>query len=112
MAVLLLGSAWENEAGTDLVPIGNEVSCEHDWRRAVLNFTVDRTDLYRSRKGQYFIAGESGMLGRWGQHWQGGSSQGRGLRLVSAEEARRLLEEVEGPVEDHFESSKVKRRTS
>ena len=68
-----------------------------------LNFFVERTNLYRTRRGQFFIAGESGALKRWGRHYGGGYVPGRGLKLVSDAEAQRFLEETGGPVEQYFE---------
>jgi hypothetical protein len=68
-----------------------------------LNFHVDRTALYRTRNGRFFIAGESGACGRWGRRIDGGYVPGRGLMPVTELEARRHLEETDGPVEDLFD---------
>jgi hypothetical protein len=68
-----------------------------------LNFFVERTNLYRTRRGQFFIAGESGALKRWGQRYDDSYGPGRGLKLVSDAEAQRFLEESGGPVEQFFE---------
>ena len=68
-----------------------------------LNFFVERTNLYRTRRGQYFIAGESGAYRQWGQRYDGGYAPGRGLKLVTDAEAQRLLENSGGPVEQFFD---------
>jgi hypothetical protein len=68
-----------------------------------LNFRVDRTALYRTRNGRFFIAGESGAYGRWGRSVAGGYIPGTGLELITDMEAQRLLEEANGPVEEFFD---------
>jgi hypothetical protein len=68
-----------------------------------LNFHVDRTALYRTRNGRFFIAGESGALGRWGRRDDNSYVPGRGLKLITDLEARLHLEETHGPVEEFFD---------
>lgn len=63
---------------------------------------VERTGLFKTASGAWFIAGESGAHERWGHCDRWGQSPGRGLSLVNADEARDLLERIDGPVEDHF----------
>ncbi len=63
---------------------------------------VERTGLFKTLRGAWFIAGESGAHGRWGHCDRWGQSPSRGLNLVNNEEARSLLEEMNGPVADHF----------
>src|SRR5579872_7014045 len=69
------------------------------------DFHYEQTGLYRSPRSQFFLAGEGGALSRWGRRAQDGSRQpGEGIELVSETEARRLLEQHDGPVEAFFES--------
>ncbi|WP_157783986.1 hypothetical protein [Bradyrhizobium yuanmingense] len=68
-----------------------------------LNFHVDRTALYRTRNGRFFIAGESGAFGRWGRRDDNSYVPGRGLKLITDLEAQRYLEETDGPVEAYFD---------
>jgi hypothetical protein len=68
-----------------------------------LNFHVDRTALYRTRNGRFFIAGESGPLGRWGRRIDNSYIRGRGLKLVTDAEAKVHLEATDGPVEEFFD---------
>ena len=68
-----------------------------------LNFHVDRTALYRTRNGRFFIAGESGALGRWDRRDDNSYVPGRGLKQITDLEARRHLEETDGPVEEFFD---------
>lgn len=69
------------------------------------DFHYERTGLYVSPRGQWFIAGEGGACSHWGRRAVNGSrNPGKGLQLVSQIEARRLLEQHNGPVEAFFES--------
>jgi hypothetical protein len=73
------------------------------------DFAYDDTDLYVTKNGNFFIAGEGGARSRWSQtvgqnQWTGGS----GLRPIDKADARTLLEqygsveqiEIHFPVED------------
>ena len=69
-----------------------------------LDFHFERTGLYRSPRKQWFIAGEGGACSRWGRRAADGSrDHGDGIQFVSESEARRLLEQHDGPVEVFFE---------
>ena len=69
------------------------------------DFHFERTGLYLSPRGQWFVAGEGGACSHWGRRAMDGSrNPGEGLQLVSQTEARRLLEQHNGPVEAFFES--------
>ena len=71
----------------------------------VADFHYERTGLYRSSRGAWFIAGEGGAYSRWGRRAIDGSRDaGEGLKVISQTEARRLLEQCAGPVEVFFES--------
>ena len=71
----------------------------------VADFHFERTGLYVSTGGQWFLAGEGGACSHWGRRAIDGShDSGEGLQLVSQTEARRLLEQHNGPVEVFFES--------
>ena len=71
------------------------------------DFHYERTGLYRSSRGAWFIAGEGGACSRWGRRAIDGSRDaGEDLKLISQTEARRLLEQCAGPVEVFFESEK------
>jgi hypothetical protein len=41
-----------------------------------LDFHAEYTALYRTRRGSFFIAGQSGACGRWKRHQNGGYSPG------------------------------------
>lgn len=69
------------------------------------DFHFERTGLYLSPRGQWFLAGEGGACSHWGRRSIDGSRDpGEGLQLISQTEARRLLEQHNGPVESFFES--------
>ena len=70
------------------------------------DFRFKRTGLYLSPRGQWFVAGEVGACSRWGRRAVDGSSRdpGDGIELVSADQARALLEQHGGPVEMFFDN--------
>lgn len=69
------------------------------------DFRFERTGLYLSPRGQWFVAGEGGACSRWGRRAVDGSRDpGDGIELVSADQARALLEQHGGPVEMFFDT--------
>jgi len=74
----------------------------NDGGHIALDFHADHTALYLTRRGTFFIAGQSGACGRWKRHRNGGYARGCGIELVNNTEARRLLEQAGGPVEKYF----------
>jgi hypothetical protein len=71
----------------------------------VADFHYERTGLYLSPRGQWFVAGKGGACSHWGRRAIDGSRDpGEGLQLISQTEARRLLEQHGGPAEAFFAS--------
>jgi hypothetical protein len=69
------------------------------------DFRFERTGLYLSPRGQWFVAGAGGACSRWGRRAVDGSRDpGDGIELVSADQARGLLEQHGGPVEMFFDT--------
>jgi hypothetical protein len=68
-----------------------------------LDFHAEYTALYRTRRGAFFVAGESGACGRWKHFRNGGYGPGCGIEVIGDIEARRLLEQANGPVETFFD---------
>lgn len=68
------------------------------------DFRYEDTQLYRTKKGAWFIAGEGGPMTRWkhkcGDMWGYGS----GLQVIDSDYAYWLLEEHGTPelIEQHF----------
>src|SRR5664280_1196069 len=62
------------------------------------DFHFERTGLYLSPHGQWFVAGAGAARSRWGRRAVDGSSRapGDGIELVSADHARALLEQHGG----------------
>ena len=86
MRKIIDGKTYNTETATFVCDVSGNVSDRG-------NFHYDSTSLYRSPKGQFFIAGHGGPLSTWavstGQNsWSGGE----GLRLVEADEARAMCE--------------------
>jgi hypothetical protein len=60
------------------------------------DFSYHDTDLYRSPKGVFFIAGKGGAMSMWSTPAPGGGTGGgSGIRLVDEDEARFIMEEAE-----------------
>jgi hypothetical protein len=76
--------------------------CELDCSAHRGDFGHHETALYRSPKGQFFIAGEGGPASMWARPAVGGGRIGSsGMRLVGEVEARQIMEAV-GCDEDDF----------
>jgi hypothetical protein len=62
--------------------------------------------LYRAENGEFFLAGESGALGSYGQRCgQSDFTEGWGIRELSAREARQWLKDFGAPgslIEEYF----------
>ena len=69
------------------------------------DFAYDDTDLYVTKNGNFFIAGEGGPRSRWARSvGNSGHSGGSGLRPLDKDDARALLEQYGSSeqVEAHF----------
>lgn len=67
--------------------------CELECRVYRSDFAWHETSLYRSPKGQFFVAGRGNARSMWAEPaYGGGSGPGSGLRLVDEDEARRIME--------------------
>ena len=51
------------------------------------DFRYEDTDLFRSKKGAWFIAGEGGPLSRWSRSEGNGQRGGSGIEAMTATEA-------------------------
>lgn len=70
------------------------------------DFAWHDTNLYRSPKGQWFLAGEGNGFSMWGRDGVGGGGiPGEGIRLLSDDEARDVLEgeDMDHLIEEYFE---------
>lgn len=57
------------------------------------DFAWHRTKLYRTRNGAFFLAGEGNASSMWATAARGGGrGPGEGIRVISADEAREILE--------------------
>ena len=64
------------------------------------DFRYHDTDLYRTKRGAYFLAGEGGAMSMWAQSVGNAYTWGDGLRVISKEEAREYAEAAELSPED------------
>ncbi len=88
MLRIIDGMVYNTETAEELCEIGGvgQTLPRNDFR-------WERTSLYRSTKGKFFIAGSSGPLARWAIPVRGGKGEGEGLRLIDESEARTLVEQ-------------------
>ena len=75
-----------------------------DCHRSGDDFNWENTDLYLSKKGQWFLAGRDNAFSRWGRQEADGSYPGAGIKLLTEEEAKAVLEQHGGPYEAYFEA--------
>jgi len=68
------------------------------------DFKAHDTGLYRTKRGNWFVAGSGGPLTQWARQVGNGYSGGSGLRPLEIAEARDLLEQHGTPeqVEQYF----------
>lgn len=57
------------------------------------DFHYCEESLYRTKKGNWFLAGEGGALSKYARPVQGGSGGGEGLTPLTSDEARQWLED-------------------
>lgn len=77
------GKLYDTETATKL--------CADSWEEGNFRFTSEA--LYRTKNGRYFLAGESGPMGRYAHTENGSTSGGRGLVPLDEGDAREWMEE-------------------
>ena len=71
---------------------------------SVSYFDWHMTDLYRTKKGAYFLAGEGGPMTMWAKNLGNNSTGwGDGLRVIDAAQARQHMEDANCTAEDFAE---------
>lgn len=91
------GKVYDTGTATEVVVIVDQLGHRSD-------FEAERTALYRTQKGSWFLAGEGGGCSRWKRDMGDRSfCPGAGIELIDAREAQRLMEKANGPVERYFE---------
>jgi hypothetical protein len=95
---VVAGKAYNTETAEFVGWLADSGTCCTD-------FQSECTGLYRTRKGQWFIAGEGGAASRWNSLGSDGCSTvaGEGLDLISAQTAQELMEEANLAVEAYFD---------
>ncbi len=67
--------------------------CTHESDVGRSDFKFERTSLFRTPKGKFFIAGYGGALSRWSERYgNNGQIAGEGLTPVDVDEARSFAE--------------------
>jgi len=101
MKKIIDGKRYDTDTATRVCDLSPRGFYGSDYRR-------EDTWLYRTRLGNWFMAGEGGPRSRWAQPYgQSGSTSGSGLRPLDKETARELLERYgdEDDVEMYFGAS-------
>ncbi len=70
------------------------------------NFRNAREELYKTKKGAWFICGEGGALSRWSESYADGQGPGEDIIALSSDEAKGWLENHSSAdiYEEHFDS--------
>jgi hypothetical protein len=84
MKRIIDGKIYNTETATLIADISPRYESRND-------FNWEDTKLYRTRKGQWFLAGEGGARSRWSHPIGNGSTAGDGLELVQEYEAQQLV---------------------
>jgi len=94
MNAIIAGKLYDTKTATEICSISGTTYNVND-------NNYEDTRLYKSPKGQYFLAGEGGPSSRWAKSCGVGAfSGGSGLVLVTEQEAREIVE-ANGSPEDY-----------
>lgn len=85
MRKIIDGKLYDTDTATKIC----EIYCPH--HRG--DFQWHDTALYRTKNNAFFLAGRGGAASMWARAVPSGSTGGEGLRAVSIEEAKRLVEQ-------------------
>lgn len=86
MIRIIDGKRYNTETATKVADVSG--NCQ-----SITDFKFDHTQLYRTTKGAWFIAGKGGPLSRWVRTVGDGYTGGSGIQVLDADEARALLEQ-------------------
>lgn len=81
-----------------------EMVCDVSPNYNSTDFRYEDTQLYRTKNGRWFLAGNGGPRSRWYHDTGNGYSSGDGLVVIEASHARELLEQHDAldALEKHF----------
>ena len=85
MRRIINGKVYDTATATEVANISTGSHSRSDFR-------YEDTHLYRSPKGQWFIAGYGGARSRWAHPINNGTTNGNGLELIGKEDAQELVE--------------------
>ncbi len=94
MKAVIEGKKYNTETAEQICTLPGGAYSHSDFRH-------HNTDLYRTKKGTFFVAGEGGPLTMWVETHGSSNRGGSGVRVVSTDEARKIMEEA-GCDEDKF----------
>jgi hypothetical protein len=85
MRQVIDGRVFDTDTATEI--------CRAAYGGSRTDFQWHETALYRSPRGQFFLAGQGGPMSRWAQDVDGGGrSGGSGIVLLTQDEAREFME--------------------
>jgi len=86
MRAIVNGKTYNTETATRICDVPSRVQDRG-------NFSWHDTDLYRTKRGAFFVAGRGNAASMWGESdGSGGRWGGSGVRPVSEQEARDYME--------------------
>lgn len=86
MKRIIDGKRYDTDTAEMVCDVSSRTSNQRD-------FKWHDTQLYRTKNGRWFVAGEGGPMSQWFHDTGNGYSYGKGLRVIDANEARELLEQ-------------------
>ena len=86
MKRIIDGKRYDTDTAEMICDVSSRINDQRD-------FKWHDTQLYRTKKGAWFVAGEGGPMSRWAHDTGDGYGYGSGLVVIEADEARELLEQ-------------------
>lgn len=86
MKAIINGKRYDTETATEICDVSPDGFYRGDFR-------YEETSLYRTKRGNWFLAGAGGPMSRWARPiGLNGHSGGNGVQALDPDEARALLE--------------------
>lgn len=85
MKAIINGRIYNTETADLVCEVSHSSKSSFDWHE---------TELYRTPNGAFFLAGEGGPRSMWAKHDGNCSSSGKGLQVITVQEARSFMEKA------------------
>jgi hypothetical protein len=91
MLKIINGKRYNTETATDVLSLDINAGMYVVESRS--DFRWEDTELYLTKKGEWFLAGQGNALSRWGRQCGSMRGPGSGIMPICSEEAQAILEE-------------------